>query len=132
MDVAEEHQPAPFGRPLVTLIDAYTRMRRAVMAPIDNRRQALARQVANVAVRIRPGAALAIVLTARRHVEEVMNHARAHEGVAALAPIHTPRITCAVSEHLEFFGARMIAGERGIHLHAETVEVVRVAHFRVS
>src|SRR5881398_2480572 len=57
MDVAEEHQPAPFGRPLVALINADSRVRRAVMAPVHDGGQSLARQVADVAVGIRPGAA---------------------------------------------------------------------------
>src|SRR5947207_13453065 len=108
MNVAEEHQPAPFGRPLVALINTDAGVRSAVVTPVHDGREALAREVADVAVRIRPGAALAIVLTARRHVEQVMNHARAHERVAALVPIHSPRTAGALGEHLELPRARMI------------------------
>src|SRR2546428_1669361 len=101
VDVADEDQPAPLGRILVALVNADACVRRAKMAPIDNGWQAFARQVVDVTVGIRPSATLAIVLAPRRHVKEMMNHARAHERVAALIPIHTPRIARAVGEYLE-------------------------------
>src|SRR5207302_9327911 len=101
MNVAEEHQPAPFGRPLVALVSTDAGVRGAVVTPVHDGREALAREVADVAVGIRPSAALAIVLAARRHVEKMLNHTGAYERVAALIPIHTPRIAGAIGEHLE-------------------------------
>ena len=73
-----------------------------------------ARQLA-VPVRERRLPGLARIQAAGREVEQMVDHARAHEGVAFRVEIHAPRVAGAFGEHLELAGPGIEPGDSGAH-----------------
>ena len=97
------------------MINADARQGCAIMAPIGNGRQPPSGKVSHVTEWIGPGASLAVIMTAWRHVEKMMNYTCFDEGIPARIPVHTPWITRAIGKNLEALGFRMEPCQSCVH-----------------
>ena len=120
VDVPVQRRALPLGRPLVALIDVDARIGGHVVLVIHDARQ--------LAVGVGEGrlAGLARVEAAGREVEQVVNDARAHEGVALAIKVHAPRVARALGPDLEVARLRVQPRDAGAHHDRHCVRIARV------
>ena len=101
MQVAHDEPAAVILGERVGVVDAQPAVRRLLVVLRGDRGQGVRHR------RIR--AALALVIAALGHVEEVVDHAAGDEPVALAVVVQAPRVAGPLGEQLEFLGDRMIA-----------------------
>ena len=120
MDVAQERLAQPLPGKLVALVNVHPGVGGHEMFVVHNGGEQF------VGVGIGRRAALAHINTAGRHVKEMVDDARAHEGVAVTVEVHAPRIARAVSDDFKSLRARMEAGDGRVHNHTGSARIVWV------